>query len=155
MSGGLYTQHRKTPKKPESLASRVERYLTERGPATSAHMARVLKTGKSNVTHAICTLQRATPARVHTQSIGQTGEAIYAAGPKPHESAKAQEQASFAIAAPRQIIGSGPYMPAPWSPPRPGSSHDELGIPSRESCGYKPWRRPVHGCIESKKEARQ
>lgn len=144
MNGALYTQHRKTPKNPESLTSRVEALLKSGGPATSGALAGLLGTGKSHVTNALATLQKA--CRAHTSDFNDAGEAIYTAGRRPPKDDKPAPDPT-SVAGPRQIIGVGTYTPSRWSAPRPGTTQQELAIPSQGPTGRTPWRRPTHGCV--------
>jgi len=150
MNGALYTQHRKTPKNPESLTSRVERLLSEQGPSTSSAMAELLGTSKSHVTNALATLQKS--RRAHTAGTNGRNQAIYAFGPPPAGHKPKAAELETSIATPRRIIGIGPYTPTPWTPPRPGSTQQELGIPSRGPAGRRPWAEPMHGCVGMLKE---
>lgn len=149
MNGALITHHRKTPKNPASLTSRVEQYLRDHGPATSATMAGLLGTGKSNVTNAVSTLQKSN--RAYTSGHIESGEAIYAAGPKPFTDEPGTINTS--VAAPRQIIGVVDYTPEQWQAPRAGTTQQEMGIPSRGSTGLQPWRPPIYACVGTVRES--
>lgn len=153
MNGALVTHHRKTPKNPASLTSRVEQCLRDHGPATTGALADLMKTSKSHISNAMATLRKA--RRAHTVHDYPGGDAMYAYGPKPNPT-KSQANADVidtSIARPRQVIGSGPLELPAWQPPRAGTSQQELRIPSRGPCGVSAWVPPRHGCVGRLKES--
>jgi len=127
MKNALHLHHRRTERKPDSLPTRVEVYLQDHGPATAAEIADALGIQSNRASSAVACLIRMTPAAAHVYARRDNGAAIYAAGPEPVR----KVQPLGPVAQPRTHIGQGPYNPGPWSAPRPGTSQQELGIPSR------------------------
>lgn len=127
MLNALHLNHRRTERKPDSVPTRIEQYLIQNGPCTPTDIMFGTGLGRGHVTSALYALQRMTPPVVHAFADSWNGERLYRAGPPPTIKKVSRED----LVPGRTFVSTGDYTPPKWTAPRPGTTQQELGIPSR------------------------